>query len=63
MTQLTRPTSLTRLAQVQTACARLVDLLADRPLPAGLVAAPAHAKPPATSYEAGRERPEEKETC
>ncbi len=59
MTPITRPTSQTRRAQVAQACARLVDLLADRPLPAGSVAAPGRANPQPTSYRTSRQRLEE----
>lgn len=54
----TFPTSPARLAQIDRACAALVDLLA-RPFPAGLVAAPVHANPQPTSYKISRERPDE----
>lgn len=59
MTTIARPTSQTRRAQVAQACARLVELLADRPLPAGDVAAPGRANPQPTSYVASRQRLEE----
>jgi len=62
MTTITRPTGSTRRAQVAAACARLVDLLADRPLPAGDVAAPDHANPQLMSYVASRQRLEEETT-